>query len=321
MTNNKWINEYIQYLFPINISDIKINEAMCLKKKKIPKKLFKYKRFDSEGHSIDSFINNYLFCAKASKLNDPYECALQVYPQMPEAFESFRNKFYTISKTLSLFPQDFLESIKNCSIDDFFNIIASADKEHDYSGEHIKFVFECLTNYQKEINDSKISLESQNHICIGALSENINSTLMWSHYGDEHKGFCIEYDFNIADKKYWVPLHPVIYQNDIPDFSKYMTHKNRLTGLVIATYASMIKAQDWKYEKEWRIILPYINNEKNAEKTGVKFRLPTPKALYLGCRCNEENSNKIVSKAQEMNVPVFKMKHKPQSFLLEYESI
>ncbi len=317
MSNYKWISEYTQYLFPVNLSDANIEQAMILKKKKLPRKLYKYKKFNPEGYSIDSFVNNYLFCAKASKLNDPYECALQVHPQLPEAFESFRSRFYTISRTLALFPRDFLESIKNCSIDEFFDILADADTEHDYNGSHFKFVFECLTNFKKDENDEKISSESQNHICIGALSENINSTLMWSHYGDEHKGFCIEYDFRNADSKYWIPLHPVLYQNDIPDFSKYIINKKSSTGLVISTYAAMIKAKEWKYEKEWRIILPHINNEKS----GVKFRLPTPKALYLGCRCDEENSRRIITIAREIKIPIYKMRHKSQSFLLEYKSI
>ena len=45
------------------------------------------------------------------------------------------------------------------------------------------------------------------------LSENNSSVLMWSHYADNHKGICIEYDFESIknNKLIYYSLFPVNY--------------------------------------------------------------------------------------------------------------
>ena len=36
--------------------------------------------------------------------------------------------------------------------------------------------------------------ETRNNTLISCFSKSWNSTLMWSHYGDKHKGICVEFD-------------------------------------------------------------------------------------------------------------------------------
>lgn len=45
------------------------------------------------------------------------------------------------------------------------------------------------------------------------LSEVYDSMLMWSHYAQNHTGFCIEYDFKESDML-CKQLYPVIYTKD-----------------------------------------------------------------------------------------------------------
>ena len=46
---------------------------------------------------------------------------------------------------------------------------------------------------------------------IGSLAADYNNRLMWSHYANEHKGFCIEFDFSKGPDDL-LPL-PVIYSS------------------------------------------------------------------------------------------------------------
>lgn len=48
------------------------------------------------------------------------------------------------------------------------------------------------------ITDSMGFLESDiNELGVISLTESYNNTLMWAHYGDEHKGVVVEFDFDV----------------------------------------------------------------------------------------------------------------------------
>jgi hypothetical protein len=113
---------------------------------------------------------------------------------------------------------------------------------------------------------------------------------MWSHYADNHKGFCVEYDlsllkettvFSLDDHEYYREqpqylderlraaikggLFPVIYTSsrvNIPisklrkvriDEIGDLRHNSDIGAILYKTY--IVKSANWNYEKEWRIIL------------------------------------------------------------------
>ena len=91
-------------------------------------------------------------------------------------------------------------------------------------------------------------------IGILCLSESAENLLMWAHYADSHRGFVIEFDerspffdcrVNSEDelrhlrKVLYSPTRPSLTLADVDDFALFMT-----------------KGTDWKYEAEWRMIVP-----------------------------------------------------------------
>lgn len=48
---------------------------------------------------------------------------------------------------------------------------------------------------------------------VASFTEVSDSILMWGHYSDAHKGFCIEYDFSRGDEIYIKYIFPIIYSN------------------------------------------------------------------------------------------------------------
>jgi hypothetical protein len=88
---------------------------------------------------------------------------------------------------------------------------------------------------------------------IFSMSKNNDNILMWYHYANEHKGFCIEFiresDNNLGNSKM---TRPMDYPKD-RDRRKisHLTH-NINNDLYDSIF--YIKARDWEYEAEWRCV-------------------------------------------------------------------
>ncbi|MEJ2609114.1 MAG: DUF2971 domain-containing protein, partial [Candidatus Thiodiazotropha sp.] len=110
-----------------------------------------------------------------------------------------------------------------------------------------------------------------------SMASKWNSPLMWSHYADEHKGICVEYDIsNAACKK----PKPVDYEGErgiaLSKISEYVIYSSSDALNEIEQKYFYTKANQWNYEEEWRFV---------SEKQGlasVPFHLS---ALYFGMRC------------------------------------
>lgn len=142
---------------------------------------------------------------------------------------------------------------------------------------------------------------------VGCLCADNKNRLMWSHYADSHKGFCIEYDFSsIYNELSDIIVLPVIYskeRQDIPwklamDFSKGLdvneTEKNRVMLLTLLT-----KDDEWNYEKEWRIIKTADNNDN--------IKMPPISCIYIGALCSKRNKSRLINIARKLGVPIKQM--------------
>ena len=109
-----------------------------------------------------------------------------------------------------------------------------------------------------------------------SLAEHWSCPLMWSHYADQHKGVCIEYDF--ADSGF-SSLRPVEYTDErslkasqLLSISDPMGEHNLVKQKLFYT-----KAPQWAYEREWRDV-------RKAHGTVRSFAKVT--AVYFGMRCD-----------------------------------
>lgn len=155
------------------------------------------------------------------------------------------------------------------------------------------------------------------------FSTNYNNTLMWSHYADENKGVCVEYDLSLLEHsnpifKY---VYPVIYENnrlfklDIEEISeivetqKWLNYDIKENG--IANYDVLLqtlllflfKSKDWEYENEWRIIYTkadlYLDNHTDFSNPTIDFDCAT--GIYLGYRINSEIKTNIIEIVDRIN--------------------
>jgi hypothetical protein len=111
---------------------------------------------------------------------------------------------------------------------------------------------------------------------IYCLTPNPCSSLMWSHYGEGHRGICLEFQLdNPVFKGAW----EVSYAEGYP---KWAPHK----ALDYAMDMILTKSDEWAYEKEFRIIASNTYPDGHPLKLDGDFLKLPPGALtgvIVGC--------------------------------------
>lgn len=153
--------------------------------------------------------------------------------------------------------------------------------------------------------DSKLTEKMKNLFLVGCLCTSYKNRLMWSHYADSHKGFCIEYDFSEPEVEILskLPL-PVFYSENRPLVPWKAAIDNSVENMEEA-YAEIMmglltKDKEWEYENEWRIL---IGATEDSELV-----MPKVSCIYLGASIEKENRDKVIAIAKERNIPVKQMK-------------
>lgn len=109
--------------------------------------------------------------------------------------------------------------------------------------------------------------------------------LLWSHYGDQHKGLCIGYG---VDRKPEPRLREVEYGGGraikTSSLIGAFLEKNIKAQLDLDRDVLLRKAEDWKYESEWRLI----------GKQGVQDSPLLLKEVVFGLRCSSSIMHAVV---------------------------
>lgn len=152
--------------------------------------------------------------------------------------------------------------------------------------------------------EQQMALKIKELFSIGCLCTNFKNKLMWSHYADSHKGFCIEYDYSMidVDANTTLPL-PVIYSNERPLLSWKAAFDNTPANIedsvVQFTKGLLTKDDIWSYENEWRILI------KATDVSDIT--MPRISCVYLGASISNENRIAILEIAKENNYTVKQM--------------
>lgn len=165
-----------------------------------------------------------------------------------------------------------------------------------------------LAPYKESFRDYRIA-----SFCGDNPEENqyaIQNTLMWSHYADEHRGFCVEYLFHHDDFrkddfqeltasrlfkiKYRKPTEPINFTEQKPS-GPFTTEKAFIT-----------KSQDWSYENEYRLL--QYKPKQGALREQYKLSDNTKiVAIYFGYRCLDSDIQIIKRLLEHTDIKFYKM--------------
>lgn len=181
----------------------------------------------------------------------------------------------------------------NDPFDSIINLWGSEEQLKETCKEH-----KHIKNLSKSFDYFRIR-----SFCNGNTTKALKNVLMWSHYADEHRGYCVKYKLSKHfikqdenDSFEHMFLKPIIYRKDEEkvDISELTTIN---TDLAFAT-----KHRSWKYENEVRLIVYNPNKEESF------YGIPLDKdscieAIYFGCKCEPKTINTIKKLFSESDTP------------------
>lgn len=153
----------------------------------------------------------------------------------------------------------------------------------DCSPELISFINENSKQKTRHKKKEKIFAEKLKNVGICCFSRTKDSTLMWSHYANSHKGFCVEYKTNqeIDD------INPLDV-NYIPNFKKANYFDKAKDSIFHLIYSKSI---EWNYEEELRSLKTNLNQDSERK---VSFKKTDILAIYFGVKAEQKTIEKTL---------------------------
>jgi hypothetical protein len=258
-----------------------------------PSRLYKYQRVDS--YNLANLFKNEFFFRAPSQFNDPYDCALDLQMDI----EKFSND-KLLQEALTQDPE-LSEALKIR--------INETDMESILEG----YRHALLESMETMFDDLKGKVRSRLKVtCLSAKNDNM---LMWSHYADAGKGFCLEFDSH--HPSFEQKVHQVKYVRAFPKLDPLTMNYSRSAAIEeIFQSLAYIKSLDWSYEEEWRIILM-------DESPTVAYEPCTLKGIYFGTRVEDEQMFSVIKAAQESGAnPAFYLGHTSKDeFKIEFSAL
>lgn len=308
----------IECLASEEAGSVRVDEAIAIKYQNRPKSVFKYRCNDEKSRY--NLEHDFVWVCSPSSYNDPYDSSITITPE-------------TLTKSVILDSvKDFIEKELNSKveankIEQILNapnpalalqelIMVEMDQvPPEYHAMFREPLAAQIKAWEEEFG--RILPEShKDSLKICSFSEDQSSIIMWSHYADQHRGFCIEYDTESLPPEHLFVrmLYPVIYSHIRFDGTKYyraaMRNLNEF-NILFPTIASLYKSKEWEYEKEWRLVIP-----ANLVKDASLWRVPTAKCVYLGKRMSDGERMQIVEICTRKKVEIHEMDLVPDLFSL-----
>lgn len=262
----------------------------------LPERLFKFRGI-TDG-ALNNFMNDTLFCAKPNTFNDPFDCGLTFKgPDVRKLMSQALIK-------LGLDTPARLELIRTAS--DVYAACADIAEEISQGAAVV-----AKATFARQLEDllfepvKTLADKMKDSVTICSLTERIDSLPMWAHYGDDHKGFAMEYNFHKLDSRSKLrgSIWPVLYDEKLYDVtSQIFGRPVKKFNDLLALGAALGKSIDWKYEREWRIV-----KRVGLGKSGGNVQVPSPVAIYVGAEAQSDKIKDLLTIAARKEIPVFRM--------------
>ncbi|WP_031357907.1 DUF2971 domain-containing protein [Caballeronia sordidicola] len=286
--------------------------------KAVPAVLYKYRRFDAR--TIELLCADRLYYADPDTFNDPLDCQPCVEADCDVAtlertvYELVRRRVegemrmgartvkYRGPKTISHIEKHSREEAQQ-TIDRLRYNATDPDLSDDPPGPHAYVLASTIENeLLRQYNKGILSLATR-HDC----------PLMWSHYGDQHRGLCIGYS---VPEEARTQLHEVLYggnRNVKASDVAAMLAGDEQARVAVDEAVLLRKAPDWRYENEWRVL-----GTRGAEDSTLEMV-----EIVFGMRCGSTVMHTVASalKGREKPVELFEMHEVRGTFELQRSEV
>ena len=271
----------------------------------LPEKLYRYRVFPGQ-YVIPSLRESKVWLSRPEEFNDPFDSVhaigmLGPAMSMTDSFaEQIADAISKADPNIAVQIAELRQQGVTC-----LKILQTMGRSSE-----VQFLVSTMGTYlggmEYALDDIQMLYRRKLGVCCFTASS--SSILMWSHYADNHRGICVEYDISK-----WPPgdplredLYPVIYEEQLVEARGVLS--NQHPGLLAALH----KAPDWQYEKEWRLVrhLPVDDADRNVAT-------PKPTVIYVGACFPEAHRHTLNALAAELRVPLRQMRRQPDAFALD----
>lgn len=267
----------------------------------LPIDVYKYRTWDNASHR-NLLLYNELYLASPKDFNDPFD--VRVPPNFSLLSRSERDQYITdilIQQYPELISQNIDLKKKISELEIKFSDIDTFQKEYE------KIYFENLDRYYGII----------------AMSCRWNSILMWSHYANSHKGFCVGFnELKLRNSFHPLPVAvgKVQYKSNFPEIkpkvSKNIDDPKIMANLFEKTH---IKSIYWRYEREYRIMSNFYPKCPLPFERIIHFKNDVFTEVILGIQMPNIEKEEIKFICKMKNIPVFQAKKSNLKFQIEKE--
>ena len=245
-----------------------------------PTMLYRYRPGNSRD--IDSIRQDTIWLSTLKEYNDPFE--IRAYIDFEGVVDSF----------LRMDPKT-VEHMR----------LHHIDKNHPLYKKCINDIKARGQKLQDELSMKQL------RVFTACFCENKSSLLMWAHYANAHKGFCIGYNFKDIVGKFGTNIVPVIYSQDYSVIRSYETFVD-YDEFFLNAWRS--KSEEWSYEKEWRLAGEYRINEPYQK--GQVTSMIKPSCIYMGVNIDAAVKHQLIEICKEREIKLYQMHLSEKSYRL-----
>jgi hypothetical protein len=253
----------------------------------IPAKLYKYQ--DYTPQTLDNLKGRRIWFSKPENFNDPFDCAIP-----------FRVTTEVSTEDLKAIYKKYQQEVG--SKQELDEKMLSGDLSEELKARVIRAAVAASLHKRPQYRN----------VGVACFSEKVDDLLMWSHYANGHRGFCLEFDTHYAPFAEAGKLHQVKYSHAYPGLNPVDVILGRMPHLPAALLTT--KSEQWSYEREWRI----IHNEGNKECTVEAAALT---GVYLGCEIPPTHRDILVSILAGSPTRLFEGRRSETNFKLDFRAV
>jgi hypothetical protein len=244
----------------------------------IPPVLYKYQPYST--YALTNLANRQIWFARPASLNDPFDCAIPAHGDPSD--EEYEKCFQRLGERARVFPG---------------------------GSKDAKFREGTRKGIETGVSNQIRAMRNERGIC--CFSACNDSILMWAHYADGHKGFCLGFDTSVEE--FWTkPPRPVKYLDSIPRVSPVNALQGDATELLDAMVTT--KHTCWSYEQEWRIM--HIQGDKL-----YGYPLGLLKSVHFGMAMPESHRIIIGRLLHGTGTKFYEMRRDPTRFAVNPQEV
>lgn len=271
----------------------------------IPESIYKYRQWTKDPTRC-LLRSRTLFFAAPHQFNDPFECSTEPNFEIAseqKLFESAMRRVRSQHPTVPAMRQEQLG----------WEMVWSLPRDENLANFHkLHAVWKSLAG----IFSASLNISDDGHI------------LLWSHYADGHKGYCVELDLETVMKEVFLDTTTGIpgafyveYNEEVPRMSFEIPSVDVDQIERLSDYSFMHKSREWSYEQEFRLVVSPLDFPGAEVQRNYKTSDSCIKSVFVGCRCeNLDEIEEIVARF-DPSPSLFRSVQSPNTFRIGYEQI